>query len=589
MDKPDRGRKIPILNTTKIIIISIVLVIAVSYGIFFYILNNTEMNVRKSLFEQQKDRQIESTRALSRHIGSDLDLIMSRLELLANSDTLQHGNLSGENKTEDVLQKTLHRINSTAPIDRLLVLDRNNVVRFNITAAKHIPKSVDANNNLSSTQWAKETKDTLAPVFSNGYPGSDSLYRIAITFPIVNGDTGKYLGLIAASLPTVPLFRHYGNTYDIKSQYLAVLDRNAVQLIHPVKSFIGTSFYGSYTQQVTGHNEILNNVIHTVLSGKPLSGTYEFRNGERLNTGYPIAVGSDPEYYAFIITPTSAIFSQIDTIIYIHMIEIFSLIAGVSIAVAVLVIFLIKWNSNLNKEIKMRTRELESANEQLKVNDKMQKEFINIASHEMKTPTQAIMGYTELLQNDPHKPDEFIQAISRNAVKLQRLTSDLLDVARIESHALKLNKEKFNIKDIIIYCINDLTVNNEKDVKLSYEPKDFIVEADRERISQVISNLLSNALMFTEHGGIIITSERSDDHTVVSVIDTGTGIDSELFPRLFSKFVSKSSSGTGLGLFISKNIIKAHGGKIWAENNKNGKGAIFRFTLPQNNFMLGNS
>jgi hypothetical protein len=212
MDKPDRGRKIPILNTTKIIIISIVLVIAVSYGIFFYILNNTGMNVRKSLFEQQKDRQIESTRALSRHIGSDLDLIMSRLELLANSDTLQHGNLSGENKTEDVLQKTLHRINSTAPIDRLLVLDRNNVVRFNITAAKHIPKSVDANNNLSSTQWAKETKDTLAPVFSNGYPGSDGLYRIAITFPIVNGDTGKYLGLIAASLPTVPLFR-YGLSY----------------------------------------------------------------------------------------------------------------------------------------------------------------------------------------------------------------------------------------------------------------------------------------------------------------------------------------------------------------------------------------
>lgn len=319
---------------------------------------------RKSLFEQQKARQVESTRALSRHIGSDLDLIMSRLELVANSHTLQQGNLSVGNKTEDVLQTTFYRINSTAPLEELLVLDKNNIVRFNITATgKHIPIFVDTNNDLSSTQWAKDTKDTLAPVFSNGYLGSDGLYRIAITFPIVNGNSGEYLGLVAATLPTVPLFKHYGNIYNIKSRYLAVLDRNAVQLIHPVKSFIGTSFYGNYTQQATGHNKVLNNIIHTVLSGKPYSGTYEFRNGERLNSGNPIVIGPKPEYYAFVVTPTSAIFSQIDNILSIHMIKIFSLLAGVTIAVAVLLIFLIKWNSNLNKEIKKRTRELESANE----------------------------------------------------------------------------------------------------------------------------------------------------------------------------------------------------------------------------------
>jgi signal transduction histidine kinase len=580
MDKPDKARKILFSNTTKITIISIVLVIAVSYGIFFYILNNTEMNVRKSLFEQQKARQIESTRALSRHIGSDLNLIISRLELVANSYTLQQGDLSEGNKTEDVTQKSFYRINSTAPLDGLLVLDKNNIVRFNVTAAKHIPKFVDANSNLSSMQWARETKDTLSPVFSNGYLGKDGTYRIIITFPIVNGNTGKYLGLVAASLPTVPLFRHYGNIYDIKSQYLVVLDRNTVQLIHPVKSFIGTSFFGNYTQQATGHNKVLNNIIRTVLSGKPYSGTYEFRNGERLNTGNPIVVGSRPEYYAFVVTPTSAIFSQIDNVIYIHTIEIFSLLAGVTIAVAVLVIFLIKWNSNLNKEIKKRTRELESANEQLKANDKMQKEFINIASHEMKTPTQAIIGYSELLQSDPDKSDEFIQAISRNAVKLQRLTSDLLDVARIESHALRLNKENFNIRDIIVHCINDLTVNNSKDVKLSYEPKDIVVEADKGRISQVIANLLGNALKFTEHGKICITTERNDNHMVVSVRDTGTGIGQDLFPRLFSKFVSKSSSGTGLGLFISKSIVEDHGGRVWAKNNTDGKGATFSFSLP---------
>jgi len=123
-------------------------------------------------------------------------------------------------------------------------------------------------------------------------------------------------------------------------------------------------------------------------------------------------------------------------------------------------------------------------------------------------------------------------------------------------------------------------MNNWKDVKLSYEPKDIIIKADRGRISQVISNLLCNALKFTEQGRICITSERNDNLMLVSIKDTGTGIDSELFPRLFSKFASKSFSGTGLGLFISKSIVEAHDGNIWAENNKDERGATFAFSLP---------
>ena len=150
------------------------------------------------------------------------------------------------------------------------------------------------------------------------------------------------------------------------AQYLAVLDRNSVQLIHPVKSFISTPFFGNHTQQVTGHNEILNNIIRTVMSGKPYFGTYEFRNGERLKTGHPIFVGSKPEYFVFIITPISTIFSQINEVISIQRIEIFPLLAGITAAVVVLIIFLMKWNTSLNNEVKRRTRDLESANEQLR-------------------------------------------------------------------------------------------------------------------------------------------------------------------------------------------------------------------------------
>lgn len=564
-------------NTKEITILSIVLIIAVSYGLFFYLQNNTENNIRNSLFEQQKQRQIESTKALSNHIASDLDLIMSKLELLANSGTLQQGNLVG-NKTTEELEKTYQQINSKTPLDRLFILDKNNIVKSSI-AANDLPRFVGV--NFSDREWARETKDMQMPVYSNGFEGRDGVYRIAITFPIIN--EGAYIGLVAASLSTIPFFEHYGNIYDIKSQYLAVLDRNAGQLIHPVKSFIGTSFFGNHTQQVTGHNEILNNIIRTVISGKPYSDTYEFRNSERLNTGYPIWVGSKPEYFVFVITPTSAIFSQINDVIFTQRIEIFSLLAGVTAAVAVLIVFLIKWNTNLNNEVKRRTKDLESANEQLKFHDKMQKEFINVAAHELRTPIQPILGLSQIIQSNVMDENlrSQVKVIERNAKRLQGLTNDILDVTRIESHTLKLNKGKFNLNDVITNCINDVIINNNgKNVKLSYEPRDIIVEGDKGRISQVISNILSNATKFTTEGSILIKSEKYDNQVMISVKDTGSGIDPELFPRLFSKFVSKSFSGTGLGLFIAKSIIESHNGKIWAENNIDGKGAKFSFTLP---------
>jgi signal transduction histidine kinase len=129
---------------------------------------------------------------------------------------------------------------------------------------------------------------------------------------------------------------------------------------------------------------------------------------------------------------------------------------------------------------------------------------------------------------------------------------------------------------------------HDKSLKISYHPQDIIVEADKARISQVISNLLSNATKFTKEGSIIITTAVDVDSgndgkinmVIVSVKDTGTGIDPEILPRLFSKFVTKSDKGTGLGLYISKSIIESHGGRIWAENNEGGKGAIFYFSLP---------
>jgi two-component system, OmpR family, sensor histidine kinase VicK len=230
--------------------------------------------------------------------------------------------------------------------------------------------------------------------------------------------------------------------------------------------------------------------------------------------------------------------------------------------------------------------------EKLKSHEKMQKEFINIAAHELRTPTQAILGYAELsqMQGSNVNKDEALSKIVKNAERLQRLTEDILDVTRIESQTLKLDKRKFDLRDMAASVLDDYRnrIQNGKNVGLVLlnADKAAFVVADRGRISQVLSNLVSNALKFTKSGTVSVSIEevKNDDYNkefIAAVKDTGTGIDSDIMSQLFTKFVSKSHTGTGLGLFISKSIVEAHGGRIWAENNPDGKGATFRFSLPK--------
>jgi two-component system, OmpR family, sensor histidine kinase VicK len=228
-------------------------------------------------------------------------------------------------------------------------------------------------------------------------------------------------------------------------------------------------------------------------------------------------------------------------------------------------------------------------NEELEKAYKMQREFINVASHELRTPTQAILGMSGLLKYYPEEKDELIEIIGRNAKRLQTLIENILDVSRIESQTFQLEKERFNIYELLSDVIKEFTgriKSDNKNVRLVYDQKDtdhhIIVEADNGRITQVLSNILNNALKFTNEGQIIIRAHESINRKeiVVSITDTGTGINKDIFVKLFSKFVTKSSQGTGLGLYISKNIVEAHGGRIWAENNADRRGATFMFTLP---------
>ncbi|HYT45581.1 MAG TPA: hybrid sensor histidine kinase/response regulator [Methylomirabilota bacterium] len=228
----------------------------------------------------------------------------------------------------------------------------------------------------------------------------------------------------------------------------------------------------------------------------------------------------------------------------------------------------------------------------VKETERMQKEFIGIAAHELRNPIQPILGLAEIVKSKikDAKQCEFLDVIIRNAKRLQRLTEDILDVTKIESQSLDLKKEQFNLSDVITNAINDIMINidflrksQRNAIKLLYhQPQDIFIQADKGRITQVIFNLLSNAVKSTEEGTISVSLEKKEDndHVVISVKDTGAGIDPGILPRLFTKFATKSFAGTGLGLYISKSIVEAHGGKIGAENNSDGRGATFAFSLP---------
>ncbi|MGA8081234.1 MAG: HAMP domain-containing sensor histidine kinase, partial [Candidatus Nitrosopolaris sp.] len=243
-----------------------------------------------------------------------------------------------------------------------------------------------------------------------------------------------------------------------------------------------------------------------------------------------------------------------------------------------------------NESLAESNRLLTTKNEQLAIHDKMQKEFINVAAHELRTPTQAIIGFSELLEMESERSEPFVDPILRNAKRLHRLANDILDVTRIESQSLNLSKEQFDLNDLLLSIIKDRQQQIEKDgkdkdLKLVYNESKLestLLRADKERLTQVISNLLDNAIKFTNRGmiSIIIDKSSNGQEVTISVKDTGSGIHPDILPRLFSKFVSKSFQGTGLGLFISKSIIEAHGCKVWAENNLDGKGATFTFSLP---------
>jgi signal transduction histidine kinase len=622
-------------------ILAVILIIISSYAMFFYFQRQTHEQLNSQLFEEQKERQQGSTQQIANHVGSDLTLILSIIDGVSNSKYLQEGDFYGQEIKQLATEKYAQ---ISDRVDSLFVLNNEDIVvggAGNLTSGRSTIAPVG--NDLSFRPWVRETHDTSKPVFSEGFEHLGE-YRVIIATPIIDRETKQYLGLVGVSIPTVRFFGHYGNVYDVNSQFLVAFDsKGTILAVGANQSIVGMNFFGNAVQDNVNHDPTLYKHTSELLQGIAGYAVYDAGRGARLSTSTPVYVAGSPTYFLQVATPTETIYSQIDPIITRENERLTLFLAGPTGASAILIVFLLLWNSSLGKEVKKRTRELQESNrllgvtnEQLRERDLMQNEFINIAAHEMRTPIQPILGLSEIilqkllkvakqLQKEegenaiiykqqqlqdsssrlPTRPNSIfrssislsvekiipmIEIISRNAKRLEKLTNNLLDVTRMENNkSLELSKEIFPIDSVIRDCIIDVSQHiGRKNIKFSYvstnkgQQQVTTIKADRTRIAQVLTNLLDNSVNSSQEGVISVatTIDRDANTITLGVKDEGSGISPDITPRLFSKFATASEKGTGLGLYISKKIVEAHGGKIWAENNKDGEGATFAFTIP---------
>ncbi len=618
-------------------ILAVISIIISSYALFFYFQNQTLEQVKSQLFEEQKQRQIGSTQQIAGFMGSDLTLILSFLDGISNSKYLQEGQFYGQEVKQLATEKYAQM---SKTVDRLFILDAKDITVVGAGNSSTGSNTIaPVGNDLSFRPWVRETRNTLKPVFSEGFELLGE-YRVIITNPVIDRDTKQYLGLVGVSIPTVSFFKHYGNVYDVNTQFIVALDeRGTLLAVGANPSLVGLNFFGDTTQNFINRNPTLNKITTELLQGASGYAVFDAGRGEKLQTYQPIYVLGKPTYFLQLVTPTESIYSQIDPIISKESGKFALLLAAPPVAATILIIFLLLWNSSLGKEVKKRTAELQESNrllsvtnEQLRERDRMQNEFINIAAHEMRTPIQPILGLSDIIlqrilsiakQVQRGEEDEeelvyqqlqdsssvttrsnsilrsslsitiekiipMVEIINRNAKRLEKLTNNLLDVTRIENHkSLELSKELFPIDSVIRDCIIDASQHNgKKNLKFSYTPADgnqqIVIKADRTRIAQVLMNLLENSVNSSQEGIISVRTDIDPDATTITirVKDTGFGIHPDIKPRLFSKFATAFEKGTGLGLYISKKIVEAHNGKIWAENNSDGRGATFAFTIP---------
>jgi signal transduction histidine kinase len=620
--------------------VPLIIIVAVAIGLsllsYQYSIVTSE-KITAAATQHLKDNARVQAYDMSKALENRVESVRDNLEILANAPLIQVGEYSQARVLVNTAEKSTEGFT-----DSYFWIDDMGKLQWAGSFADPRVYSQYHGADRSDRPYFTEPRDTHQPYFSTLRDSVDRVPRIYVAYPIItnNDSSGSFKGVIVASINLVSLGNSINEQLPPNSQgTVSLMDRNGTILYTQDEAFLGKNYFSDEVQSLLFTNYIpanqkdtFNYILRDSIAGN--SGT-----GEYLSSGVPLILAYNPVMFdqdsgnsqhamSLHLTLPKAFASDVALLIEQQRnlsTIVPAAIGAVAIAIALMIV---RWNSRLESTVKERTTKLEAANERLEAQEQAQREFINIAAHELRTPIQPILGLSGIIRGGilnlaeqlqmvqgkvaykqiqnantvPAQSDSInrsslslsiekivsmIEVINRNAKRLENLTNNLLDVTRIENDkSIELIKERFDFRQNIENVINDTrsAISDGKDIQIRFESKvrkpSVIIEGDRERILQVISNLLSNAIKFTQEGEIVVVLDQNDSETTVSVRDTGSGIPREIYPNLFTKFATKSEKGTGLGLFIAKTIIQAHGGKIWAENNSDGKGAIFTFSLP---------
>ncbi|HXS59368.1 MAG TPA: sensor histidine kinase [Candidatus Sulfopaludibacter sp.] len=603
-----------VLSRNNVFLLILVIAVGISLSFLSYHYSGiTADQIAGVASNDIRSNAIIETDGLSRTLLHIIDPISTNLDILSNM--VNYSNVEGTQKLIDRVQNSTKNlteayywINEKGKIISISNVNPNLV---------HSYGSID----LSNREYFVIPKETMAKYYSSAIESIDKVPRLYISFPIIektNSSKSIFKGVVVSSIKIHELgnFLQSELTPQVASN-VGLMDKNGIIIYarNPVligKNYLDAKFQSLIPKEIKGP---YNSILEKSLKGSSGADDLLLMGGNKTTISYqPVFIGGKYLWTLFVSAPhqlATEVGNLINNQKNFSTLMVLT-IGGVALGIAFLIL---SWNKQLESAVNSRTIELkeanyslkennkllELANKKLSIHDKMQKEFINIAAHELRTPIMPILGDAIFLEkqfeagkNEVMVDREQVSSIIRNAKRLKRLASDILDITKIESQSLKLNKETFNIRDVIVSSISDIKVqitssNPEQlnNLHILYNPKDIFVFADKNRITQVMFNLLSNSLKFTENGNITIDvvlekdRVKNKDFVVVSISDSGQGIDPEILPRLFTKFVSKSFEGTGLGLFISKSIIHSHCGEIWAFNNP-GNGATFCFKIPLN-------
>ena len=610
------------------IVASAAVLSVISYQYFTYVAGQIGELAR----EQVRASALVQGRALAGSLENKLDEAADNLAILAATPAIRSGNLRSAQPIMDAAQRSTSDLT-----DAYLWLDQDGRVLWSTVFGQNATLAANGVGlDLSARPYFANVLQTGQP-YSHILLSNDGFTRMHFAHPIFEqapDGSPIFRGVIAAAfkLETVGIALQRESEPDVTSG-ITMVDSEGTIVYEPAQEFTGMNYFTDEFQSqmfpsiIPLESKQAWTVAVTDAIKNAGSGTFDLvLSGEDVAIAYsPVFLNDEHLMTLFFRAPhdlagqSAVLVEQQRTFATVVIAIICAIAAGISALV-------LSWNRTLRAEVAERTRdlitktqqleykttELEDSNKNLRVSneklslayrelekhDRMQSEFANIAAHELRTPIQPILAMADMINDDLDGKDkvevagEAVAIISRNARRLQRLSSEILDATRIESGTLRLEREMVDINEKVKNVVADSSslVSENRDVRVRFRLAadasgvvvPLVVYADRLRMFEVISNLIRNAIKFSsDEKDVLVTAAKKDGQAVVEIKDRGSGISPEMMPRLFSKFsTDKEKGGTGLGLFIAKNIVEAHGGRIWAENNKDGPGATFTFALP---------